>query len=132
MTCREQYFSICNFVSPESTTLLRMKCQCLVSRHWLGSISVYDKQHANFMNLLEGFLFPGNFAQLPPVANKLVYAFPSRSSSLLAQHGPFIHGLFEIVMLSEIFDRLETILRQNNFEQFSFAYVMVSPLKMTG
>ena len=56
MTCREQYFSICNFVSPESTTLLRMKCQCLVSRHWLGSISVYDKQHANFMNLLEGFL----------------------------------------------------------------------------
>ena len=56
MTCREKYFSICNLVSPKSTTLLRMKCQCLVSRHWLGSISVYDKQHANFMNLLEGFL----------------------------------------------------------------------------
>ena len=56
MTCGKQYFSICNFFSPESTTLLRMKCQCLVSGHWLGSISVYDKQHANFMNLLEGFL----------------------------------------------------------------------------
>ena len=51
-------------------------------------------------------MFPGNFAQLPPVANKPVYAFPSQSSSLLAQHGPFIYGLFEIVMLSEIFDRL--------------------------
>ena len=77
-------------------------------------------------------MFPGNFAQLPPVANKPVYAFPSQSSSLLAQCGPFIYGLFEIVMLSEIFDRLETILRQKNFEQFSFAYEMVSPLKMTG
>ena len=77
-------------------------------------------------------MFPGNFAQLPPVANKPVNAFPSQSSSLIAQHGTFIYGLFEIVMLSEIFDRLETILRQNNFEQFSFAYEMVSPLKMTG
>ena len=56
MTCREQYFSISNFVSPESTTLLRIKCQCLVSGHWLGSISVYDNQHANFMNLFEGVL----------------------------------------------------------------------------
>ena len=33
-------------------------------------------------------MFPGNFAQLPPVEDKPVYAFPSQSSSLLAQHGP--------------------------------------------
>ena len=78
-------------------------------------------------------MLTGNFAQLPPVGDKLVYAFPSQYSSLLAQHGPFIYGLFEtVVMLSEIFDRLKTILRQNNFEQFSFAYEMVKPLKMTG
>ena len=50
-------------------------------------------------------MFPGNFAQLPPVGEKPVYAFPSQSSSLLAQHGPVIYGLFQtVVMLSEIFD----------------------------
>ena len=50
-------------------------------------------------------MFPGNFAQLLPVGEKPVYAFPSQSSSLLAQHGPVIYGLFEtVVMLSEIFD----------------------------
>ena len=32
----------------------------------------------------------------------------------------------------KIFDRLETILRQKNFEQYSFAYELVRVLKMTG
>ena len=36
------------------------------------------------------------------VGDKPVYAFPSQSSSLLAQHGHSIYGLFEtVVMLSE-------------------------------
>ena len=38
----------------------------------------------------------------PPLGDKPVYAFPSQSSSLLAQHGHSIYGLFEtVVMLSE-------------------------------
>ena len=31
-------------------------------------------------------MLPGNFAQLPPVGDTPVYAFPSQSSPLLAQH----------------------------------------------
>ena len=74
----------------------------------------------------------GDFAQLPPVGDKPIYASPSQSSSLLTQYGHSIHGLFETVVMLKTFDRLETTLRQNNFKQYSFAYEMVSVLKMTG
>ena len=74
----------------------------------------------------------GDFAQLPPVGDKPIYASPSQSSSLLTQYGHSIYGLFETVVMLKTFDRLETILRQNNFKQYSFAYEMVSVLKMTG
>ena len=44
----------------------------------------------------------GDFAQLPPFGDKPIYASPSKSSSLFAQHGHSIYGLFEtVVMLSE-------------------------------
>ena len=44
----------------------------------------------------------GDFAQLPPFGDKSIYASPSKSSSLFAQHGHSIYGLFEtVVMLSE-------------------------------
>ena len=44
----------------------------------------------------------GDFAQLPPVGDKAIYASPSQSSSLLTQHGHSIYGLFQtVVMLSE-------------------------------
>ena len=44
----------------------------------------------------------GDFGQLPPVGDKPIYASLSQSSSLLAQHGHSIYGLFEtVVMLSE-------------------------------
>ena len=44
----------------------------------------------------------GDFAQLPPVGDKPIYASPSQSSSLLTQHGHSIYGLFQtVVMLSE-------------------------------
>ena len=44
----------------------------------------------------------GDFAQLPPVGDKPIYASPSQSSSLLTQHGHYIYGLFQtVVMLSE-------------------------------
>ena len=71
----------------------------------------------------------------PPLGDKPVYAFPSQSSSLLAQHGHSIYGtvfLKQLLCYRKIFDRLETILRQNSFEQFSFAYEMVKPIKMNG
>ena len=43
----------------------------------------------------------GDFAQLPPFGDKPIYASPSKSSSLFAQHGHSIYGLFEtVVMLS--------------------------------
>ena len=74
----------------------------------------------------------GDFAQLPPVGDKPIYASPSQSSSLLTQYGHSIHGLFETVVMLKTFDRLETTLRQNNFKQYSFAYEMVSVPKMTG
>ena len=74
----------------------------------------------------------GDFAQLPPVGDKPIYASPSQSSSLLTRYGHSIYGLFETVVMLKTFDRLETTLRQNNFKQYSFAYEMVSVLKMTG
>ena len=44
----------------------------------------------------------GDFAQLLPVGDKPIYASPSQSSSLLAQHGHSIYSLFQTaVMLSE-------------------------------
>ena len=53
---------------------------------------------------MEEFPFPflGDFAQLLPVGDKPIYASPSQSSSLLTQHGHYIYGLFQtVVMLSE-------------------------------
>ena len=41
----------------------------------------------------------GDFAQLPPVGDKAIYASPSQSSSLLTQHGHSIYGLFETVVM---------------------------------
>ena len=44
----------------------------------------------------------GDFAQLPPVGDKPIYASPFQSSYLLTQHGHFIYGIFEtVVILSE-------------------------------
>ena len=44
----------------------------------------------------------GDFAQLLPVGDKPICASPSHSSSLLTQHGHYIYGLFQtVVMLSE-------------------------------
>ena len=44
----------------------------------------------------------GDFAQLLPVGDKPINAFPSQSSYLLTQHGHSIYGLFQtVVMLSE-------------------------------
>ena len=41
----------------------------------------------------------GDFTQLPPVGDKPIYASPSRSSSLLTQHGHSIYGLFQTVVM---------------------------------
>ena len=71
----------------------------------------------------------GDFAQLPPVGDKPIYASPSKSSSLFTQHGHSIYGLLkQWSCYQKMFDRLEIILRQNNFEQYSFAYEMVRVL----
>ena len=135
MTYEEQHCNVCNFVSPESTTLLRMKCQCLVSGHWLGSISVCDKQQGNFINLLEGFLLCSleilHSYQLLEISPFML----PHPSPVLYSHSmgiPFIVFLKQLLCYRKIFVRLEKKLRQNNFEQFSFAYDMVKPFTMTG
>ena len=42
----------------------------------------------------------GDFAQLLPVGDKPIYASPSQSSSLLTQHGHYIYGLFQTVVIT--------------------------------
>lgn len=64
----------------------------------------------------------GDFTQLPPVGDKPIYASPSQSSSLLTQHGYAIR---------KYSTGWKKILKQKNFEQYSFAYETVRSLKMT-
>ena len=59
----------------------------------------------------------GDFAQLPAVGDKPIYASPSQSSSLLAQHGHSIYSLFEtVVMLSENIRQAGNNQLQNHFQ----------------
>ena len=82
------------------------------------------------------FMLLRDFAQLLPVGDKPIYASPSQSSSSLTHHGHSIYSCMVYfkrwLCYQKIFDGLETILRQKNFEQYSFAYEMVRVLRMTG